>query len=263
MKLLILLKLLVFNLFGLLSGRQEEIENQEEVDIQKSLDENLAEMNDLLKSKKTLSKEDVAEYMKNPKNKNLFKEYMKGEDEEEEEEEDDNEDEEKKEKMRSKKMKKSYDNLVDDEIVDAVPVLKSFIDIFQNFDKRLHKIEKSTSDLQKSIEDNLDLQKSFGNVLKSQAELIKSMNDEIEIIGSQPAPVKGIVNQQDLFKSVLSDQAKTKLVSVNKTKMKDVLLKAFEAGEVSGMSIAKWEQSNYNLGVFNPEELAKIESKIQ
>jgi hypothetical protein len=239
--------------------KKEDVKENIDQDLQKSLDDNLEQMNNLLKSKKSLSKEEVDEMMKNPKNKSLFKEYMKS-DKEEKDEDDDEENED------GEKMKKSFDDIYEDhnEVIDAVPVLKSFSKILETLAKRTLKIETAFNNLQKSFEDNLELQKSFGSVIATQSELLKSMNDEIEIIGNTPNKVKGKIDQKDLFKSKLDDdnQVQSKVVGANVTKIKDVLLKSFQEGKIGSTKIARWEQQGYDLSVFNKEELSEIESKL-
>ncbi len=229
-------------------------------DLQKSLDDNLEEMNSLIKAKKTYSEDDMKEMMKSKKNRGLFKEYMK------EHEKDDENDDENESENKNEKMKKSFENIYNDhdEIIDAVPVLKSFCEVLEDFGKKLNKIEKTNENLQKSLDDNFELQKSFGSVMASQSELIKSINEDIEEIGNTPLPVKGKVNQRDLFKSALDDNnvptSKLSVASIND--VKEILLKSFQEKEISGNSIAKWEQGGYNMAIFNKKELSHIESKL-
>lgn len=239
--------------------------NEEDVDLQKSLDDDLEKMNDLIKSKKTLTKEDVQEYMKNKKNKNLFKEYMKGE-KNEDEDEDEGEDEEKM-KGKKKNMKKSLDDICEehDEVIDAVPVLKSFSKILEKLGNKFEKIESSLSNLQKSFDENQELQKSFAGVMNSQSELIKSVNSEIKIIGNTPNQRKGKVTTKDLLKSSLDNDftPKSKLSGASVEMVKGILLKSVQSKEFSSNSLSKWELSGYNLGSLNKQELSFIESKLQ
>lgn len=244
---------------------EQTIEDQGlDQDLQKSLDDNLNEMNDLLKSKKSYSKDDMKEMMKNPKNRKLAHEFMKGYGKEEGDDDDDDDD-----KMKGKKknnIKKSFDDILNehDEVVDAVPVLKSFCDILEGFGERLAGIEKSNSELQKSIEDNYDLQKSFGGVIGAQSVLIKSISEDLDLIGGSPNPVKGKLTQSDLIKSRLDDSPKSssKLQGASREVLRDALLKSFKAGEMDSKSISKWEQSGYDASVFSKSELSTIESKL-
>lgn len=235
-------------------------QENEDKDLQKSLDDNLETMNDLLKSKKTYSKEDMKEMMKDKKNRSFLKEYMKNDDD------DEGDDEDGKKKKEKEKMKKSFDDIHSehDEIIDAVPILKSFSKVLEDFGKKLQKIEVATSDLQKSFDDNYDLQKSFGGVISSQSDLIKSIGDNLETIGNTPNRIKGKIGQQDLLKSDLDNdsQKSSKISTTSLDKVKDVLLKSFHDGEISSKKIAKWEQSRYNFEVFDNKELSIIESKL-
>jgi len=222
----------------------------QDVDLQKSLDENLEAMNTLLKAKnkKEYSEEEIKEMMKNKKAKEYMKKELKNEDDNEDEDDDVN---------------KSFS---DDgaEVFEADEFLKSIEKKLNSLIKSVKEISETVEDLQKSFNENQDLQKSFGGVLSSQSELIKSINEEVEKIGSAPTPVKGVVNKSDLFKSALGDnfEEESKLLKSSVGKVKQVLLKSFQDGEINGTSISRWEQSGYDLSVFSKEEIEKIESKL-
>jgi hypothetical protein len=229
----------------------------QDVDLQKSLDDQLASMNGLIKSKKASYTEDeVQEMMKDKK----VQEYMKKNGYEKKDDHDDESEE---------GMKKSIvDDIYDEhsEVIDAIPVLKSFSKVLESLSGQVQKIGGAIEDLQKSIDEEQNLQKSFGGVISAQSALIKSISEEIETLGNEPNQVKGKVNQKDLFKSTLHDSGdqESKIMKASVKQVKSVLLKSFSDGEnwVSTNAVAKWEQSGYNLSAFTPEQIEKIESKL-
>jgi hypothetical protein len=233
----------------------ENAEGDNEKDLQKSLDENLDKLNTLMKSKKKLSKKEVEEMMKDKENKKLFKEYMK-----DGEEEDDDEEEE-----EDKKVKKSFDEIEDNhgEVIDAIPVLKSFLDAITEVAKKINKIEGKVETLVKSFDDDAEIRKSVNDVISSQSALIKSINEDIKVIGNQPLKVKGKITQQDLIKSDLDNDNLSLKKSVTISTIKNVLMKSFQDNEITAGLISKWEMSGYNMNVFSKNQLALIESKLK
>jgi hypothetical protein len=233
----------------------QQTEETEDVNLQKSLDDQLSSMNDLIKSKKTYTEDEMKEMMKDKKVQEYMKEngYVKKDEEDEEDEEE--------------KMKKSLESIDEEhgEVIDAIPVLKSFSKVLETISKQVQKVEGTVANLQKSMDDNIDLQKSFGGVIGAQSELIKSINDEIEALGNVPGKVKGVISQKDLFKSALADddaENKSKLSSANVEKIRNVLIKSAQEKEISALSVGKWEQTGYDMSVFSKAELETIESKL-
>jgi hypothetical protein len=225
-------------------------------DLQKALEENLSTMNDLIKAKKDkLSDKDIEEMMKDKDNRNKVKEYMKKSTKAKAEKEDDDEDEEEED---IEKAFKDIDSNAD--VVDAVPILKSFKDIQKNLLKKVSEVNVKLETLQKSIEENAEFNKSFAGVLTSQADLIKSINEEVEVIAGQPFPRKGKINKEDIIKSDLENEEGHKKVSVNK--VRDILMKSYEDGKIEMSEVARWEQSNYNINVLRKSTLDIIDSNL-
>lgn len=234
------------------SGEQVE----ETPDLMKALDDNLEAMNMILKAKKDkLSKKDIEEMMKDKENRKLVKEYMKkskgkdGEDEEEEEEE---------EEDTNKSIEELDSNA---EIIDAIPVLKAFKKVQENLFEQIKEVNEKMETLQKSIDDNAELSKSFANVLASQVDLVKSINEDVEIIASQPFPRKGKISTQDIIKSGLEGEDPKKTIPL--AKIKNILIKSVQEGDIEMVEVARLEQNNFNLGVLKKSTLEIIESKLK
>ena len=66
-----------------------------------------------------------------------------------------------------------------------------------------------------------------------------------------------------LNSSQLDDNNMPMLKSVNIGVIKDVLLKSVQSGKISSTTVSRWEQSRYNMNVFNRGELAFIESQLK
>jgi len=229
----------------------------EEKDLQKALDENLEAMNNLIKAKSKFSKKDIEEMMKDKESRKLAKEYMKKSDEGGgEEDEDEAEEEAKKEEA-----KKSFDDLDQNaEVVDAIPILKSFYEVQKKIFKKINEVQSKVEVLQKSLDDESDVVKSFADVLTSQSDLIKSINGDVEVIANQPLPRKGKIDKNDILKSGLESEPDK---NIPVAKIKGILMKSYKDEEIEMSEIAKWEQSNFNLGVLKKSTLALIDSKLQ
>jgi len=265
-------------------------ENQE-IDLEKSLDENLEKMNEIIKSKD--SNVNVQEMLKTEDGRKKLEEALikakkkpvlpEDEDEEEEEEEmdgEDDEDEEKEEeeeemkgKKKSKgKIKKSasedtLENFVNqnDEIIDAVPVFKSFCEVVSKLIGEVKMLKSKVDEVSEKVEDGIEIQKSFANVVSTESQMIKSINEVINKVSKKPAPVKGVINKsQILSKSFGGDdeEGEDMLKSTNPAIVKNAIMKAFESGKVSGNSLSKWEMSRYNVDVLTANEKAEVQSII-
>ena len=291
--------------------------------LQKSVDDSLQTMTELLKAKKE-DKETLKELLKNPKHRemvrDLMKEHQESESEEESEEEGDSadanatadastsetesedendekgekckgkgekmkgkgdgdseEEEMKGEKMDSstefeekpkavgKRLKKSHDDFaeVSEGIIDAVPVLKSLAGVLADAVEEIAMLKSEISELKSSQDEMSKMTKSFGDVLTAEVNLVKSLTEETDKLGKQPQKVKGhIGNKADILEKSFTD-GEGKQKSYNIPQVREVLMKSYQEGKVSALSIGKWEQSRYDMNVFSPTEIAVIDNGLK
>ncbi len=245
-----------------------EVGTEEVVDesLQKSLDKSLGVMQDLIKS--TPEEDDVNELMKSAAGRAKMKKKMA---EYDNEEEDDDDDDEKKKKMcggdhkKTKKMKKSFDEVIEanDEVIDAVPVLKSFVETMSKTLEVLGSISGEISELKKSQDTIQNLQKSMGTVLAGSTELIKSFSAEVEEIAEQAEPVKGVKTKIEVLnKSFNGGEEKEESTLPSPEVLGEALQKSFQAGEINGLEISKWEMSNYNPTVLSPKTIQAVSKHL-
>lgn len=221
-------------------------------DLQKSLNENLEAMTNLMKSK---SDHEIREMMKDEKMRKKMKKCMK-------EYEDDDEEEENEEKS---KMKKSFKNIVseNEEVIDAVPVLKAFVDVLSNVVDGYQMIKSEIADLKGSNEQIMDIQKSFSEVMSSGSEMIKSMQGSLEKVGSAPLPRKGVINKSDLLQKSFGEQSNEKNESkYTPAEIKNALLKSAQEKEISGGVLTKYELSHYNPAMVDNVTMSKIQKHL-
>jgi len=224
-------------------------------ELQKSLEQNINDLDDILKARS----DDYEEKMKDPKwrakMKNMIEKAEKMTDEGEDEGEDD---EDEKEEKGKGKMKKSLDDVVseNEEIIDAVPVLKSFVKVLEG-------LTNTVEQLQKSLEENNDFQKSLAKVALDESKLIKSISDEVEKIAKQPLPVKGKISKEQILNKSFGEETGSMVPSRGDLEsVKSILLKSVQDGELSSMEISKWEMYNYNMQALSPKALSVIERGI-
>lgn len=216
---------------------------EENVDLTKSLDESLENLETIKKSE---SKKDfdVKEYMKNPENVKKMKKYMKEHDEDSEGADED-------------KMKKSFEDAVEENesVIDAVPVLKAFSKTLSKVVDKVSEISEQVSIIKSSNEESSEFQKSLIELNKSQNEIIKSLNETVDAFGeTAPAP-KGV--QTELIKS--EDKKDNTLL---KSQIQEALFQGMEEGKVSSNSISQWEMSNYRFSTLPSNEQAYVMNKI-
>ena len=241
-------------------------------DLQKSLDANLAALDANLK---VTSDESIEELLKSEKSRKKIKEkldeYEKGEDDEDEEDEEEDEEkeeedeEEMKGKGKKKGMKKSLDDTtaVNEEIIDAVPVLKSFVEVLGAFASRLDEVSQTVSELRKSQEDGMEIQKSVGAVLKSTGELLKSMNEDLEAIGATPLPAKGIVKKSQVLEKSFGEEGEDLQKSYPLSIVRDTLLKSVQEGTISANAVAKWELARYDINAIPLRDREVLMHKLE
>lgn len=245
-----------------------------EADLVKALDENLEAMgallkakkgdeqlsfNDLLKDEKMRSKmrEKLAEY---DKDESDVEDEAAAEGETAEEEADEKEAKEEKEDMKGKKSKmKKSDAESLDEIIDAVPVLKSFVSSLEALSAKLDKVEAAQAE-------QSALQKSMADVLSVSGNLIKSLNSDIEGALSRPAPRKGVISQDDLIQKSFGGDKPAEddmLKSLPIEQIRDELLKAVTDRQISPNSVSKWELSGYSLAAIPTKDFLVLKNRIK
>lgn len=265
-----------------MSKEKERSSQESPDDLKKALEDNLSAIEEnLQKSKKSPS--ELKEMMKDKGTRKKAREALS---EYEDDDEDDEEGEEnEKEKMGDegdddsddaddkgfggkRKMKKSIESLVDDneEIIDAVPVLKSFLSIVSRQAEVIEDLSSQVSDLKKSFDESMDLQKSIAAGVKSEGDLLKSLSDEIDSFGAEvPAAPKGQIIPQGsvLEKSFKDREGNTKTYSV--PVVQQILLKSFQESGNAALQkeIAKWEMSRYDMRMLSPATLAIVDRNLQ
>ena len=118
-----------------LKKSQEEITEEviEDEDLKKSLNENLETMDELLKYN---TKTQLREMMKNAKYRKMMADEMKNYKEDEEEDEEN-------------EVKKSLDDVIEsnEEVIDAVPVLKSFVEVLEKATDKIGSLTQEVNEL--------------------------------------------------------------------------------------------------------------------
>lgn len=220
-----------------------------EDNLQKALDESLKGVQDLLKSKK--NEDELEEKMKDPKEREKMKKLMKKYEEDEDDDEDDEEEDEGKSKM-----KKSLDSFVEEnqEIFDAVPILKSFVNILDNLMDSVH-------DLNKKIDEGNTMQKSIAEVVVSESTLLKSFAEELEKIGNTPLPKKGVISKDQILNKSFGETSGTQ-TQINPMAVKNILLKSANEKEIPAGEVTRYELSRYNFGSLHPKTQQLVMSKL-
>jgi len=241
-----------------------EDEVLEKDELQKSLDDNLAALDATLKSGTETSIDDMLKSKSARKKiKAKLDEYEEDDDNEDEDEDegsDDDEDEDKEEAASKKKMKKSLKDVVEanEEVIDAVPVLKSFVDLFKSFIDEV-------AELRKANVENTTIVKSLSSTIVAEGAMLKSINEEIHNIGEMPTPVKGKVSKEDILEKSFSDEV-TKEVDMLKSlpvsRIQDELLAGHSEGSISANAVSKYELSGYNLAAMPVKDLNALRARI-
>ena len=191
-------------------------------------------------------------------------EQMSNEDDEDDDSEKDEDD--KKKKMPpflKKKFKKSLDEAVEEnqEVIDAVPVLKSFVEVILAQGEEISTLRKSISSMKDSFESVLELQKSFASVLEINSKLVKSFSDDVSSVAQKPEKVKGVRTQGDLLtKSFQGEDGQTKTFPVGL--IRNALLKSFQDGQIDSKVISRWEMSNYRMDTLPASVISIVEKQI-
>ena len=215
--------------------------------LQKSLDEQLKNVEELLKAKK--SDDDYEEKMKDPKWRAKMKKLMKDHEGEEDEDEDEEGEDDK------GKFKKSIDDAVEEneEIFDAVPILKSFAKIVGG-------LADEVKELKKSVEDTNKIQKSVADVIVAESKLMKSFQEDIEKIAKTPLPKKGVVTQDQILNKSFGNEETKK--QYNLGIVKDILIKSVQSNTLDGLEVCRWEQNGYRMETLSPKALAILENNL-
>jgi len=234
------LKLLfLFILLSIFGGDEKEektegSETEETVDdkdLKKAIDDEIAKMNTLIKSKSAV---DFSKLAEDPKMKEQMLKALKVEDPGTEAEE--------------TGLKKSVEAAVEsnEEIIDAVPVLKDFGEVLNKAVDAMDEMKTEINELKKSQTDMNELQESFAKVTKDTSELIKSFSSDVEEIGKQPQEVKGKIGQEDILKKNFDGEGEEKSIIPPIGIVRDALMKSHEAKEIDAGIISKWEMSGYD-----------------
>ena len=246
-----------------MSENQKKTEASEDEDLQKSLDMALDGMSDLIKAKTddTSLREMCKDSGTRKKLMKMMKEYAKDDDADDEGDEDEGTEEE------DSKMKKSLDEAVEgsEEVIDAVPVLKSFVEVLHTIVQDFSELKKSFNDLSEKQGQTLEIQKSFSSVLEANSNLIKSVSGIAIAEGEKPNKVKGTTLDSGdvLKKSFNGDKDGEKGPSkISLSAVKNELLKSFKDGEIDSKVISKWEMSNYDMKVLPENVLIGLQKKF-
>jgi len=247
---LILLNLLISAILGA-DGEEKPKEGAEgtetgEKDLKKTLDTEIEKMDELLKAKSNVDYDELA---KSEEGKKAMAAALKKAEAEEK-------------KPEESEMKKGFEAAVEenDELIDAVPVLKSFGEVLGNVVDMMDELKAEISTLQKSQETTNELQKSFNEITKTSTELIKSFSEEVEEIGSQPQEVKGEIKKGDILEKSFGEDGKLKSILPPVKVMKNALLKSVQEGEIEAGEVSKWEMGRYDPNLLS-EETIQIASK--
>jgi hypothetical protein len=253
----------MFFVLGAVKGAEEE-NTEVETDLTKSLDENLKAMEDLKKSK--VDDESFKELMKDKKSRKKMKEMMdeyEKDDEDDDDEDMDDKDDDDKGKKKKKGMKKSLEDSVEEneDVIDAVPVLKSFVTTLNAMAEKMETLEKSIGELKESQDVSQKFQKSMANVVESEAKLVKSMNDMFTNFGKRiPAP-KGVIGKNYLLNKSFGNEQQVQ-PKYNREQVRVALLKSFEDKEISSKVVSVWEMSGYNTAAIPAREMAIIQKNL-
>ena len=208
-------------------------------DLKKSVDESIQKMNDLVKSKG--SETDVKELMKNPAMRKKMKKAMKEYEDSDEEEDDD-------EEMDAKK---SLDSVIEanEELIDAAPVLKSFIGIIDSAISEITELRKSINDIKDSQEEANEIQKSFCEVIKGTSDLVKSMEENFETVGNQPKQRKGVLNKSEIQTQERFEKSGDgeRNVPINLHPYKGLMLKSAQEGKLESGLLGKVELAGFDI----------------
>lgn len=237
------------------------VETPVDSEIKKSLDENLEAMNELIKSKDEDA--DIDALLKSDENRKKIAAKMKGyekKDEEDEDESEEDESEDEDEAPAKSKIKKSLEDVVaaNDEVIDAVPVLKSFTEVLSQVIDKLDEV----AELKKSVRDIFDIQKSFGATEGSVADLLKSIDERLGQIASTPLPVKGAVRRDQVLTKSFTEDGEEMTKSYPMEVVRETLLKSVQAGEISANVVGKWELSGYRFEALPAKEQKIILNKL-
>lgn len=251
-------------------------------DLKKALDDNLAAIEENLKKSKGKDDEDLKEMMKDKGTRKKLKEALSEYDDEDDEDEegedkgrermgddgDDDEDDQEEAPKGKSKMRKSIESLVDadEEIIDAVPVLKSFLSIVSKQAEVIEDLSAQVQDLRKSFTEGLELQKSIAAGVKSEGALLKSLADEIDSFGEEvPATPKGKLTPEGstLEKSFRDKEGNVKTYHV--PTVQQILMKSFQetGNQALQKEISKWELSRYNMNMLSPATLAMVDRNLK
>ena len=233
-----------------------------QVDLQKALDVNLETMNSLLKAGS--KKSEIEEHLKDPetrkKVKDMMSKYDKDEDEEEAEEEDE---EEEAPKMKHSKIKKSLDEVVEEneEVIDAVPVLKSFANVIDQMVESVEMMKSKLDSICDAVESHGEIQKAFAEMVKTESAMLKSVHTAVEAYGKKPQPKKGVVSGSEVIQKSFNNEDGNEDV-IHPALVKSALLEGFKEGKVAQNSIAKWEIGRYNFDLLSDSEKLFVKSFV-
>jgi hypothetical protein len=219
-KIMFLLKLIFCTYFG----AEDEIEKLRE--------ENLATLDLLLKSKKTEDEDD--EKMKDPEYRKKLKEKMKKFGNEDEEDEGEDEDEGEKQKM---KKSKNFD--IDDEIVDALPIINDLVKSLEKLSSKMDMLKSDFEFIKSTVDESSEINKSMASVVLDTATILKSTQKELDVIKSQPASLPKGINSptSDMLKSGSGQQ-------ISNSQVKNILLKSAMDGDTkAGSFLTQFEMT--------------------
>jgi hypothetical protein len=231
------------------AGNEEEDNGAEDKDLQKSMDETLKNMSNLLKSSEPET--NIAEMLKTAEGKKKLKAMLN-----EAEDEDDEEDSEKMCKKNSK-MKKSLDDAIEenDQVIDGIPVIGSFAKVLGEVVNSVGMIKSSIADLSTKVEGNLEFQKSLAEVVTAQSQLIKSTDEAVSKMGRLPGSLKGQLGDskgEEIIAKSFGEGDEDKSEDIFKSGevpmavQKELLLKGFQDGELNSTEVSRWESNRYN-----------------
>ena len=112
-------------------------------------------------------------------------------------------------------------------VIDAVPVLESFVDT----------VSDAQNDLRKSVESVSELVQAQNRVIKSLAKVVMKSQEQIAELLDQPVGERKTV----LHKSEVSERFEQPMPQVNKSDVLDILIRKCQAGEISPIDVTRYE----------------------
>jgi len=251
---------LILFLLSNFSGSDNEPEKDgEDKDLKKALDDNLEALSKSLEEQG--ADDNLQELLKTEEGRKKVEEMLKSTKKKDDEEEEDDEDDDEEYMSGKGKMKKSFDDEIEEheDVINAIPIVKSFAEIVGKLVDKFEKLEKSIKVMEDKREKQTEIMKNMGNVIAASSELIKSTNDTIESIGETPQQIPGKKGEEKVRETFLKSEDGNKITHAQ---IKNALIKGMEAGKINSGEITRWEISHYNINQLSADTQALVKSYV-